>query len=125
MHFNGNGVMKKGDVTYTYGSGKIKCESQIDIYENITICLRSMTPNATIDFVKINHQNEGKVLLAMMKVSEETDLGVKEWVNFQELKILIDPLPVKKITFKGDTVYSKGKISVIVDNSFWQNTKES
>lgn len=116
MHLNGNGVMKLGDVTYTYGSGQIKCESQVDIYENIVVLLRSMTPNTTINFVKINHQSEGKILVAMMKVSEETDLGVKEWTNFQELKILIDPLPVKKITFNGDPVYSKGKIKVIVDN---------
>ena len=107
----GKADVKQGDVVYTYGTGKIQCESQIDPSGQIVILLKNLNNNTKIKFRELKKNKKRLVLVGVMEVKEETDLCAS-WTNLQEVNLAIDPLPVQIISLKGTPVYSEGKISV-------------
>jgi hypothetical protein len=48
-----------------------------------------------------------------MEVDEKTNLCAG-WKNYQEVTIVLDPLPVKKNSLIGQTVYKSDQITVMI-----------
>ena len=111
--FKNDAVVKKGNVIYSFESGKMQCLSEVDSSGKIVILLKSLEKNTEVKFGKIDSKNPRKqVLVATMLVQEDTDLCAS-WTNMQEVNIAIDPKPVEKITLSGNTVYNAGNITVL------------
>ena len=110
-----NAEVKPGDVIYSFESGKMECLSEINPEGYTYVLLKSLNKNTKVKFSRIDlTQKKELVLVLNMLVEEETTLCAG-WVNMQEVKIVIDPLPVEKITLSGKTIYKADKITVMAE----------
>lgn len=105
-------VVEKGNVIYSFESGKMQCQSQKDADGNIVILLKSLDKNTTVQFNSIVNTRNGLLLKCMMIVNEETDLCAS-WTNVQEVSIVVDPIIVQNITLFGKSIYQLNKITIV------------
>ncbi len=109
-------IVKQGDVTYFFESGKMQCLSEVNPEGDIFILLKSLDKNTKVNFSKIDTRNPKKpVLVAVMLVEEDTDLCAS-WTNMQEVSMVIDPKPVETITLSGKTIHKAGNITILSSN---------
>ncbi|WP_068467667.1 hypothetical protein [Candidatus Protochlamydia phocaeensis] len=113
-------IVTKGNVIYSFNSGKIQCQSQIDPNGQLAILLTSLKGNTKIRFLELNSRNSKKgtneyVLKIFMVVesSEYADL-CGGWSDAQEVTIVIDPKQVPEINLTGDEVYFSGQVKVFL-----------
>jgi hypothetical protein len=103
-----------GNVIYSYGSGKIQYQSQIDKNGKIVVLLKPLKKNTTVQFVKVSQaENEDWVLKSIVFVQEDT-ARCASWTNTQEVNVVIDPIRVDTITLIGKPVFSSESISVLM-----------
>jgi hypothetical protein len=105
----------QGNVIYSFKSGKIQCQSQIDPNGQIVILLSSLADNTYIQFQKLMRSTSktnknGYALKAVMLVNADTDLCAG-WIDTQEVT---NPIPVKEISLVGKQIYSSKKTIVLI-----------
>jgi hypothetical protein len=105
--------VKPGNLVYTFGTGKMQCQSQVNAAGEIVVSLKSLEKNTTVQFSRLQKKNNDWLLTLNMLVTEETDLCAG-WTNKQEVKIVLDPITVETITLTGKQVYSKNGVSVLI-----------
>jgi hypothetical protein len=106
-------VVKRGNVLYSFEGGKMQCLSEEDEEGHIFILLKSLKENTQIKFINMEiSQDKEWVLVGMMRVEEDTNLCAG-WTNLQEVKIVIMPKKVKKVTLSGEVVHQGEKITVM------------
>lgn len=116
---NNDVLVELGNVIYSFGSGKMQCQSEIDEAGNIFVLLKSLDKNSTISFSDIvilpnsTQANPDFVVKTVMSVAEDTDLCAS-WINIKEVMIRIEPLPTKTTSLTGKQVYNSEKITVMV-----------
>jgi hypothetical protein len=115
--------VSQGNVIYSFKSGKMQCQSQIDLDGQLTILLTSLSANTNIHFQELvskrlrKGQQEYALKAIMLVTNSEPSKLCAGWVNAQEVTIDIYPLPVKEITLTGKKVYSLGQVTVLVSEN--------
>lgn len=113
-------VVKRGNVIYSFSSGKMQCQSEIDSDGHIFVLLKSLDKNTSITFSDVIQTKNSKskksefVVKTVMNVAEDTNLCAS-WINIQEVSLKIDPLPVQSISLSGKQVYVSDHITIMVD----------
>jgi hypothetical protein len=108
---------QRGNVIYSFKSGKIQCQSEINANQEITILLSPLKKNTKINFVEVKHSKKhGLNLKALMSVAEEKPICAS-WTDCQEVNIQINPTPVNTFTLTGKEVYNSNGIKVLVEDS--------
>lgn len=105
--------VEKGHVIYSYGSGKMQCQSQVDRNGKIVVLLKPLEENTKVSFIKVSKKDQRYLLTSMMSVKEETELCAS-WVNNQEVNIFISPIQVEEITLTGNLVHISKEIIVLL-----------
>lgn len=112
----------QGHGIYNYDSsmtnGSIEWWTQIDPTGQTVFLFKSIKENTTVEFIKVAKCSNPKtkeletvvVLLMMMKADDPICRSMTE---MQELKIALNPLPVKEISLTGKTVGEHKKIRII------------
>lgn len=117
---NKDSIVECGNVIYSFASGKMQCQSEIDPDGHIFVLLKSLDKNTSIRFSDARRIRDAKskkrefVVSTSMSVAEETDLCTS-WINIQEVSIKIDPLPVQSISLSGKQVYVSDYITVMTN----------
>lgn len=112
-------VIKAGNVTYSFASGKLQCQAQIDSEGHTFVLLKSLDKNTTLTFSNVLCSKNSKtkaiefVVKVLMAVKEDTDICAG-WINAQEVSIKIDPLPTKTVSLTGTKVYDSNQITVMI-----------
>lgn len=109
-----NPEVKKGDVVYSFESGKMQCLSQVNSEGNIVVLLKSLDKNTQVKFSKINRSGKNLVLVANMLVQEDPPICAG-WVNMQEVKIILDPQSIENFTLFGKTIHKSDNITVMAE----------
>ena len=106
--------VKKGDVVYSFSSGKMQCLSEMDSNDHTFILLKTLDKNTVVDFkgLYFNERNE-LVLVLTMLVDEKTDLCAS-WKNLQEVSIGIEPSRVEKTNLTGKIVFEHPNFTVMI-----------
>ncbi|MGE3920756.1 MAG: hypothetical protein AB7F64_07460 [Gammaproteobacteria bacterium] len=116
---NKDPIVKRGNVIYSFASGKMQCQSEIDSNGHIFVLLKSLDKNTNITFSDVIQTRNSKskkpefVVKALMTVAENSDICAG-WINAQEVSIKIDPLPVQSISLSGKQVYVSDHITVMI-----------
>ena len=109
----GKASVTPGNVIYTFGAGKMQCQSEVNSSGDIVVLLKSLKENTTVKFDRLQKQNSDWLLVLTILVSEETDICAS-WTNKQELTIKLNPLSVDNISLSGKEVYSKDQVKVLI-----------
>lgn len=108
-----NNTVEQGNVIYTFESGKMQCLSEVNLEGEIVVLIKSLKENTHIEFNKVEFNKQKKmVIVLLMQVEEENNLCAG-WINMQEVRILIDPQPVQKITLTGKAIYKADNLTVL------------
>lgn len=103
---------------YSFGSGKMEYQAQINPNGDIIVSLNPLLDNTTIQFVGILADNRTEITsyigYCKIIVKEETDM-FKSFRHIQDLFIPIDPKPVKTFSLTGQIIFSSEKIIVLTD----------
>ena len=108
----------KGNMIYSYGSGRMQCKSEIDSKGQIAILLNPLKKNTIIQFIEMLSTNKRNtsVLRCRIIVNEETDLCAA-WQNVKELYIEINPRTVKQISLTGEIIFNSKRIKVFTSQA--------
>jgi len=105
-------IVEKGNIIYTFASGKMQCQSEIDANGHVWVLIKSLDDITRVNFSKIE-KYKGKPLLVVNMLVEDKNALCASWVNMQEMKLVIDPIKVEKTSLTGKTIYEKNNITVL------------
>jgi hypothetical protein len=109
----------QGNVIYSFASGRMQCQSEIDAEGHTFVLLKSLDNRTQVKFVELtNSKNSRKekpklAVKLLIEVDEKTNLCAS-WKSYQEVTIVLDPLRVKKNSLIGQTVYKSDQITVMI-----------
>jgi len=115
-------------IIHTFKSGKMLIQSQVDRTGQMTVSLKSLTPDTWFNFQDISSKNHSKknkkyTLKGTMHVKDDSGICAG-WVDIQPLTIAIDPKLVDRITLTGRPVYQSGSIAVLFSEHEERSSQE-
>lgn len=105
-------IVEHGNIVYCHKKGRIRCQSEINAANEITILLTCLDKNTDIEFQKVERlKKEGLHLKVIMFVDDSSICA--SWTDVQEVNLPIDPIPVTHFTLTGKQIYKSNGIRVL------------
>lgn len=108
-----NPLPTPGSVVYSFSSGRMECQSEIDSSGRLVVLLKGLSDNTTLEFQKF-WVSEDKEFVVSFLMAVLDDKICRGWIDLQEVTMVVQPKPTSAITLSGKVVFSSDQVTVMV-----------